>query len=71
MTISIMEGKVGKGTNELLTLKEIAQQLRVSETWLRRSSCPRVRFGAKTVRYAAADVTAWIDLRRSHAAGAA
>ena len=59
------------GINELLTLSETTRRLPVSETWLRRSSCPRVRFGAKTVRYPAADVTSWIDERCSAVAGTA
>jgi predicted DNA-binding transcriptional regulator AlpA len=70
MTTSVREGKMIIN-NELLTLEETARLLRVSETWLRRSSCPRVRFGAKTVRYSVADVTSWIDARRSTVAGAA
>lgn len=71
MTNNASLGKVETGRNELLTGKEAAQQLRVSETWLRRSSCPRVRFGSKTVRYVLADVMGWIDARRASVAGAA
>lgn len=43
----------------ILTLEEAAVMLRVSENWLQRSRCPRIRVPNGPVRYDRAAVLAW------------
>ena len=44
----------------ILTLADAAALLGVTEHWLRRSRCPRLRVSHKVVRYDRAAVLAWI-----------
>lgn len=44
---------------EFLTEKEAAAVIGTSGSWLRRTSCPRVRCGAKLVRYPRAALVSW------------
>ena len=61
-------GKVGHGDDEILTLREAANQLKVSGSWLRRSDCPRVRFSMKMVRFNRAELLKWFNARSTRAA---
>ena len=45
------------------TLREAAEQLRVSRSWLRRSNCPRVRLSARIVRYPKRELLGWLTDR--------
>ena len=50
------------GTEKLLTVREAAQMLRMSEGWVYSSSLPVVRLGSSR-RYRLADVQAYIAKR--------
>ena len=65
MPRNFSDGK-DEGSAEILTLLEAARLLRVSPSWLRRSECPRIRFGAKLVRYPRQQLLAWFNSRLTH-----
>lgn len=49
----------------LLSVKEAADQLRVSTSWLYQSNIPRVKLGARRL-YRPSDLAEYVDSRVSH-----
>ena len=57
------EGKGIGESSEILTLDEASALLKVSSSWLRRTACPRMRFGPKMGRYNRSYLLDWFNTR--------